>query len=353
MGLDGRPSAIRITLHSQVIGLALILVAVARDWGSIDSSNALSYVLVAGLAALLIGLLALSAHAPRRARGGRSRLTTLVAAPTISFVHPSMRKKRTHRTDNARILRNCAASRLWPNATPRATIMDELRPVVGPALPHVPAAALRRQLRDQPVDGRRRPGRSRARAAPVGRARRDPPCRGRADRAARRAARPARPRLHREPRHRRRRHVRPGAHAPCRAPRRDRPCRALVPRAWLRRSARSARASSRRAPATRCRSATTLVAGHRARSHGERLRRARAPRRRRRSCPSSSNDPRFYHVDIVFCPLDASTAMYAPAALDADSGAADRRARPGRDRADARRGRRVLCELGRRSAAPS
>ena len=62
MGLDGRPSAIRITLHSQVIGLALILVAVARAWDDIDSSNALSYVLVAGLAALLAGLLALWVH---------------------------------------------------------------------------------------------------------------------------------------------------------------------------------------------------------------------------------------------------------------------------------------------------
>ena len=50
MGLDGRPSAIRITLHSQVIGLVLILVAVARAWDDIDASNALSYVLVAGLA---------------------------------------------------------------------------------------------------------------------------------------------------------------------------------------------------------------------------------------------------------------------------------------------------------------
>jgi len=65
MGLDGRPSAIRITLQSQAIGLALILVAVARDWSSIDSSNALSYVFVAGLAALLAGLLTLDLHMRR------------------------------------------------------------------------------------------------------------------------------------------------------------------------------------------------------------------------------------------------------------------------------------------------
>jgi hypothetical protein len=72
MGLDGRPSAIRITLQSQVVGLVLILLAVARDWGSIDSSNALSLVIVAGLAALLCGLLALAAHMRRSAAGGRN-----------------------------------------------------------------------------------------------------------------------------------------------------------------------------------------------------------------------------------------------------------------------------------------
>jgi len=68
MGLDGRPSAIRITLQSQVIGLALILLAVARGWDSIDSSNALSYLLVGGLATLLVGLLALDVHMRRLAR---------------------------------------------------------------------------------------------------------------------------------------------------------------------------------------------------------------------------------------------------------------------------------------------
>jgi hypothetical protein len=68
MGLDGRPSAIRITLQSQVIGLALILVAIARDWGSIDSSNPLAIVLVAGLGALLAGLLALDVYLRRLGR---------------------------------------------------------------------------------------------------------------------------------------------------------------------------------------------------------------------------------------------------------------------------------------------
>ena len=53
MGLDGRPSAIHITLQSQLIGLALILLAAVRDWGSFDTSNELSYVFVVGLGGLL------------------------------------------------------------------------------------------------------------------------------------------------------------------------------------------------------------------------------------------------------------------------------------------------------------
>jgi hypothetical protein len=65
MGLDGRPSAIHITLQSQIIGLALILLATARDWGSFDTSNELSYVFVIGLGALLGGLLALELHMRR------------------------------------------------------------------------------------------------------------------------------------------------------------------------------------------------------------------------------------------------------------------------------------------------
>jgi hypothetical protein len=67
MGLDGRPSAIHITLQSQAIGLALILVAAARDWGSFDTSNGLAYVFVVGLGGLLLGLLALELHIRRAA----------------------------------------------------------------------------------------------------------------------------------------------------------------------------------------------------------------------------------------------------------------------------------------------
>jgi hypothetical protein len=59
MGLDGRWSAIRITLESQLIGLALILLGTARAWEDVDTSNALAYVFVAGIAALFLVLLTL------------------------------------------------------------------------------------------------------------------------------------------------------------------------------------------------------------------------------------------------------------------------------------------------------
>lgn len=59
MGLDGRASAIHITLQSQPIGLALILIGSARAWDSFDTSNELSYVFLGGLGTLFLGLLAL------------------------------------------------------------------------------------------------------------------------------------------------------------------------------------------------------------------------------------------------------------------------------------------------------
>jgi hypothetical protein len=59
MGLDGRRTAIRITLESQLIGLALILLGTARAWEDVDTSNALAHVFVAGIAALFAALLAL------------------------------------------------------------------------------------------------------------------------------------------------------------------------------------------------------------------------------------------------------------------------------------------------------
>src|SRR3954452_817627 len=56
MGLDGRWSAIRITLESQLIGLGLILLGTARAWEDVDSSNVLAPVFVA-VAGLLFALL--------------------------------------------------------------------------------------------------------------------------------------------------------------------------------------------------------------------------------------------------------------------------------------------------------
>jgi hypothetical protein len=59
MGLDGRWSAIRITLESQLIGLALILLGTLRAWEDVDTSNALAYAFVAAIAGLFAALLAL------------------------------------------------------------------------------------------------------------------------------------------------------------------------------------------------------------------------------------------------------------------------------------------------------
>jgi hypothetical protein len=59
MGLDGRWTAIRITLESQLIGLALILLGTAQAWDDVDTSNALAYVFVAGITGLFLSLLAL------------------------------------------------------------------------------------------------------------------------------------------------------------------------------------------------------------------------------------------------------------------------------------------------------
>ena len=70
MGLDGRWSAIRITLESQLIGLALILLGTARAWEDVDTSNALAYVFAVGIAALFVTLLALECYMVSRQRPG-------------------------------------------------------------------------------------------------------------------------------------------------------------------------------------------------------------------------------------------------------------------------------------------
>jgi hypothetical protein len=82
MGLDGRWSAIRITLESQLIGLALILVGTARAWEDVDTGNGLAYVFVVGIAGLFVALLALecSMVARERAGGPPARVATRVVA---------------------------------------------------------------------------------------------------------------------------------------------------------------------------------------------------------------------------------------------------------------------------------
>lgn len=51
---DSRWSAARITLQSQIFGIALILVAVVRAWGEFDTSKPATWVFVGGLMALLL-----------------------------------------------------------------------------------------------------------------------------------------------------------------------------------------------------------------------------------------------------------------------------------------------------------
>jgi peptidoglycan/LPS O-acetylase OafA/YrhL len=80
MGLDGRWSAIRITLESQLIGLALILLATARAWGDVDTSNALAYVFVAAIAVLFATLLALESHMLAREHARRSPAGAVIRA---------------------------------------------------------------------------------------------------------------------------------------------------------------------------------------------------------------------------------------------------------------------------------
>jgi hypothetical protein len=85
MGLDGRWSAIRITLESQLIGLALILLATARAWEDVETSNALARLFVAGITGLFIALLVLECVMVNRERAGRrpARVT-----PNSEFVAP-------------------------------------------------------------------------------------------------------------------------------------------------------------------------------------------------------------------------------------------------------------------------
>jgi len=73
MGIDGRAGAIHITLRSQAIGLALILLGAARAWDDFDTSSALSYVFVGGLGLLLAGLIALELYTLALERNASAR----------------------------------------------------------------------------------------------------------------------------------------------------------------------------------------------------------------------------------------------------------------------------------------
>ncbi len=60
MAVDPRWSAIRIIAQSQLIGLALILLAIPRAWGSFNQANPLTPLFVAGMGGLFLALLALN-----------------------------------------------------------------------------------------------------------------------------------------------------------------------------------------------------------------------------------------------------------------------------------------------------
>jgi hypothetical protein len=79
MGLDGRWSAIRITLESQLIGLALILLGTLRAWEDVDTANPLAYAFVAGISLLFVSLLALEWHML-----GRTRAKLRVRVPSLT-----------------------------------------------------------------------------------------------------------------------------------------------------------------------------------------------------------------------------------------------------------------------------
>ena len=82
MGFHGRWSAIRITLESQLIGLALILLGTFRAWEDVDTSNAVAYVFVAGIAGLFVSLLAIEWYMLSR---DRARLARFQARDRLRF----------------------------------------------------------------------------------------------------------------------------------------------------------------------------------------------------------------------------------------------------------------------------
>jgi hypothetical protein len=53
LGREARWSAWRMLIQSQLIALALILVAVVRAWGDFKTANPLTWVFIAGITGLL------------------------------------------------------------------------------------------------------------------------------------------------------------------------------------------------------------------------------------------------------------------------------------------------------------
>lgn len=80
MGIDGRWTAIWITLQSQLLGLALMLIGAARAWEDFDTSNAVTYVFVGGIGLLLAALAGLALYMRElQRRSARDRLGLGVA----------------------------------------------------------------------------------------------------------------------------------------------------------------------------------------------------------------------------------------------------------------------------------
>jgi hypothetical protein len=76
MAGDRRWSAARLALQSQALGIALILIGVARAWGDFDRTRPLTWAFVAGMAGLLLAIVALYAALEAR----RARLVPAAAA---------------------------------------------------------------------------------------------------------------------------------------------------------------------------------------------------------------------------------------------------------------------------------
>ena len=66
VALDPRWSAVRILVHSQLLGFGLVLVGVVRAWGNFDVSNPLTWLVVGGMAGYFLGLAGLSLRMEHR-----------------------------------------------------------------------------------------------------------------------------------------------------------------------------------------------------------------------------------------------------------------------------------------------